>query len=799
MAPAPGTNGLNGHSAPTPTPTPTPTPAPAPAPDDAPKYATGMIYPPPDIRTIIDRTALHVARSQNPTQFEERVRESQRTDPKFAFLAPLDAYHPYYRLRVESIRAGEAVNADTGAAVRPSPAPGAAAGEGAGAGAGGEGEAEADAATTKKPTGRHRAAPPEPPELEFVLPTPRTSPLEVDTIKLTALFFAVRGAGFLQALSVREGQNPEFEFLRPTHPLFGYFSRLVSQYKTVLLPTGDAREKLRADAGPAGKARLLEESRARADWERWKRDREKKRAEDQEAERKAFAEIDWHDYAVVQTIEFTPADAAAELPPPMSVQDVESMTLAQKRMARMINESTTEEIKAANEAADVRNRAAVEETRAREEQGRADRAEAVAGVKRKLPEVGAADKGEDASMEDAAASLAQEEADRLRREAMAQVQLPGGQMKIRENYVPRGIQRGAKKATTTCTICGQQIPIDELEEHMRIELLDPRWKSQRDVLEQRRAQANELQFGANVASSLRTLARTRVDIFGAAEDEVARRAEEEAEKARAREREKIVWDGHTASKESTAGKFQSNVNFEEQIAAIHRSKGLGVMADSSVPSIGPALGPGITPAPAALNAPALPEYANAVVSAAPQPATAPVYGGPGASVGSFTPAPAPPAGFAPPGMHPSRLAALSATPGGSATPTPDEAATPPEAEQPPAKRQRIERYDGHTYSEADWLAMHPEPISIQVQLPNAEDNPGWHFDGKVAEVPELPLTLLVSTLRDRIVQLLDSTCPVGRIRLTFQGKTLTNAQTMASYNLEDGDMLYLSVRDMRKR
>ena len=41
----------------------------------------------------------------------------------------------------------------------------------------------------------------------------------------------------------------------------------------------------------------------------------------------AFAEIDWHDYAIVQTIEFTAADANSELPAPMSVQEVENMTL----------------------------------------------------------------------------------------------------------------------------------------------------------------------------------------------------------------------------------------------------------------------------------------------------------------------------------------------------------------------------------------------------------------------------------------------------------------------------------------
>lgn len=59
----------------------------------------------------------------------------------------------------------------------------------------------------------------------------------------------------------------------------------------------------------------------------------------------------------------------------------------------------------------------------------------------------------------------------------------------------------SKANTTKCTICGQQISIDELDEHMRIELLDPKWKSQRDALEARRAQANELQRGRSPYST----------------------------------------------------------------------------------------------------------------------------------------------------------------------------------------------------------------------------------------------------------------------------------------------------------
>ena len=56
---------------------------------------------------VIDRTATFVARSANPPQFEEKIRENQRQDPKFAFLNPADPYHAYYRHRMDKVNRGE--------------------------------------------------------------------------------------------------------------------------------------------------------------------------------------------------------------------------------------------------------------------------------------------------------------------------------------------------------------------------------------------------------------------------------------------------------------------------------------------------------------------------------------------------------------------------------------------------------------------------------------------------------------------------------------------------------------------
>lgn len=143
----------------------------------------------------------------------------------------------------------------------------------------------------------------------------------------------------------------------------------------------------------------------------------------------AFAEIDWHDYAVVQTIEFTAADAASELPPPMSVQEVENMTLAQKRMAAMIMETTAEEIEA---------------QRARQAEAEAAAAAAVGGA----GAASAANGGDDEAMEESDDEDREVQERKKREDEERQRELEraraiqasaeaGNPMKIRTDYVPK--------------------------------------------------------------------------------------------------------------------------------------------------------------------------------------------------------------------------------------------------------------------------------------------------------------------------------------------------------------------------
>jgi splicing factor 3A subunit 1 len=50
-----------------------------------------------------------------------------------------------------------------------------------------------------------------------------------------------------------------------------------------------------------------------------------------------YASIDWHDFVVVQTLEFNDEDKNVEFPMPTTLKELESMTLAQKKSS-IINE-----------------------------------------------------------------------------------------------------------------------------------------------------------------------------------------------------------------------------------------------------------------------------------------------------------------------------------------------------------------------------------------------------------------------------------------------------------------------------
>lgn len=66
--------------------------------------SSDVIFPPPDIKSVIDKTAEFVVKNDDG-KFERKVLE-QAGQPKFAFVNPSNPYRKYYDLRLKELREG---------------------------------------------------------------------------------------------------------------------------------------------------------------------------------------------------------------------------------------------------------------------------------------------------------------------------------------------------------------------------------------------------------------------------------------------------------------------------------------------------------------------------------------------------------------------------------------------------------------------------------------------------------------------------------------------------------------------
>ncbi|GKZ71644.1 SF3a splicing factor complex subunit [Aspergillus niger] len=466
-----------------------------PLPEEVSKPPEGVVLPPKDIRAIVEKTAGYVAR--NGVVFEDRVREKERNNPKFSFLNPGDAYAPFYQWRLVEIKEGR------GTAVA----------------AGRPGEAT-PAAEPEKPKG-----PEEPPEFHFSARMPIINAQDLEVVKLTALFVAKRGKSFMTALSQRETRNFQFDFLRPQHSLYQFFTRLVDQYTILLRSEGiDAAttEKKRLadlERNVQNKFHVLDRAKQRAEWVKYQEQQKQKKEEEEEQERIAYAQIDWHDFVVVETVLFTEADDQVDLPPPTSLNDLQSASLEQKAMMSLNPLRIEEAMPTEEETPTYYNAYPQQQPEPIIPAGPAYPPQGLPPQQPIVPPpMSTAAQEEEQYIRER--MEAREQAAAAKAAAVQQPQQPQQQqqqpMRIRSDYVPRAQARRQNPtgATALCPNCHQQIPVGELEQHMRIELLDPRWKEQRAKAESRSATTNL--FTVDVVNNLKRLASQRSDVFDSA-------------------------------------------------------------------------------------------------------------------------------------------------------------------------------------------------------------------------------------------------------------------------------------------
>merc|ERR1740122_447260 len=109
---------------------------------------------------------------------------------------------------------------------------------------------------------------------------------------------------------------------------------------------------------------------------------------------------------------------------------------------------------------------------------------------------------------------------------------------------------------------------------MKVGLLDPRWVEERDKQISSK-QSEEVVYapGQSIESSLKQYAERRSDIFGVG-DEGETMIGKKIGEEETRPDPKMAWDGHGSTADSAAKAARIGVTVEDQIAQIHRQKGL---------------------------------------------------------------------------------------------------------------------------------------------------------------------------------------------------------------------------------
>ncbi|KAL4110043.1 hypothetical protein PRIC1_001736 [Phytophthora ramorum] len=683
---------------------------------------TGLIYPPPDIRAVVDKTAQFVA--NNGRAFESRI-VGERMSTKFSFLRESDPYHVYYEHKVSEFIASknepppepqqEQAQETTQEVIKAAETSGDVVVE--------KKAVQDVTAQVAKKIKKKELQPP--PEEKFIIKHPTLSALDQEIMYLTAQYTALSGSSFLSGLATREQRNPQFDFLKPTHPLFAYFTALVESY-TLVLAKQDTQMK-RIEEG-VERMMVLDRCVHRMEWQRTEQERKDKEAAESDAERRALAQIDWHDFVVVETITFEDNDDLG-----------------------------------ASEAAGER-----------EAKGSDD---------------------EDMDMEEDDDDDDNDE--------------PKPEINVVEDYVPQATAATAQQPLLS--VDGKTLSSAEANEHMRILLMNPKWReeTQRHLEKQKES---SYAAGSAIADSLRRFATKRADIFASTAEEEARLMQATAAPSSAeqqqqqqlqqqqQQREDDMEEDSDEEDKTATGVFQSqqvpsSTGFSEAGQLPTNAPFAQPPPGVSVPMMG---APG-------MNAPGVPGMAppGMIHPGMMPPGMVPhTMGAPGMGAPGMVPPGMGAPGMVPPGAVPPHMQTPGTLPPGVGSGPPGVAGGPPgvpnsvvagppgEDLEPAAKRQRTG--GSSLLPEKEFAFRHPGAVRLVVKVPDDPDNAQWKLEGQALTI-ELDVKDTMRTLKQKLMAELQS-MPVNKQQLKFSMGFVKDALTCAHYNFVNGTMLELSVR-----
>jgi len=388
-----------------------------------------------------------------------------------------------------------------------------------------------------------------PPQQIFTtsIPPKSITQAQLEIIKLTAQFVAMSSQGsqpsknnpFLRTLSMQEWNNPLYGFTQPRHSHYAYFCQLIDLYRYILqrsivihtqrletmknakknqsedltTATATSTEMNDTDADQAETSLLdlsslqnmvglssnkqlhkqhsnhiqsiqktagntqacLENAAYQTEYYRYeehqKRLKMEKKMEENGGEMLGgVSRVDWHDFIVVETIDFDVDEVVESLPPPPPPPPLPSQPLTTTE-----GKPTADEVK-------------MDESSDEEEAGEEEKIQVVS------------------------------------------------------DYQPKVVSSQAKLASEARThvidpITGKSIPIADMSEHMRIQLLDPKWAAEKERFMEKQKDSN-LVGGDMIARNVNAFTKARGDLFGSSAEELLN--QEQDSKRRLEEANRLI-------------------------------------------------------------------------------------------------------------------------------------------------------------------------------------------------------------------------------------------------------------------
>lgn len=102
--------------------------------------------------------------------------------------------------------------------------------------------------------------------------------------------------------------------------------------------------------------------------------------------------------------------------------------------------------------------------------------------------------------------------------------------------------------------------------------------------------------------------------------------------------------------------------------------------------------------------------------------------------------------------------------------------------------------DSTLLAEEEWLKFYPNPVTLNIKVPDDGGDPAWGFHGQIIQLvvdPRMTIVKLKENISDYLGKM-----PAKKMKLkTFNQSTLKDVKSLAFYNIIDATLLELGIKE----